>query len=252
MLRLVRDWVPYEPTPKSSVHAVDTATGIFLAYQDSRPLNTLDKYGILVNSALLHTSLVVFLNVLLTSMIVARLFLHSWKFGNAIGTSAMTGGLYNAIIAMLVESCALYTIAFLVYIGLRATNSPVSNVFLPVLIQIQVRARLGCLWRFPIPKSCYLTTVSDRPLPRSLSPYELQTRENRRLVLPLGTPLRFAFGVVETRQVMTRPFPTGVPRVRELPQLGLGSQVAIIKLHQYLAAVGFVVAHCFHFLYSSF
>ena len=229
MLRLVRGWVPHEPTPRLSVYIVDAATGIFLAYQNSRPLNTLEKYGITANSGILYTSLAVFLNVLLTSMIVVRLFLHSWKFRNAIGTSAMTGGLYNTIVAMLVESCALYTIVFLVFIGLRAADNPVSNTFLPLLIQVQVRGDLACLWGLPTLKSCYLTTVLDRPSLLSSSPCELQTREHQRLMLPLGTPVRFALGTMETRQVKPRPFSMGVPRVREMPQLGLGSQVAITK-----------------------
>ena len=218
------------PTPRFSAYVVDTATGILLAYQDSRPLNTLEKYDITINSVILYGSLAVSLNVLLTSMIVVRLSLHSWKLRNAVGPSAMTGRLYNAIIAMLVESCALLTIVSLVYLGLRAADNPVSNLFLPFLTQIQVRARLACLWRFPILKSSRLITVPDRPLLRSLSLCELQTREHQRLILPLRTPVRFALGTMETRQVKTRPFSMDIPRVREIPQLGLGLQVAIIKV----------------------
>ena len=72
-------------------------------------------------------------------MVVARLFLHNRKVRSALGTQTASSGLYNVIIVMLVESCALYTVTFLLYVGLRAANDTAMNVFFSILLQVQVR-----------------------------------------------------------------------------------------------------------------
>lgn len=41
---------------------------------------------------------------------------------------------------MLVESCALFAVSSLLVIGLLVAGNPAVNVFLPILVEIQVRA----------------------------------------------------------------------------------------------------------------
>lgn len=80
------------------------------------------------------------LNVLLTLMIVIRLVLHSRDIRAILGAPlGGTSGLYKAIIAMLVESCALFAVSSLLVIGLSVTGHYASNAFLPILDETQVR-----------------------------------------------------------------------------------------------------------------
>jgi hypothetical protein len=80
------------------------------------------------------------LNVLLTLMIIVRLALHSRNIRNAIGASSGPGGLYTAIITMLVESSALNAIGYLLYIITDAVGSNLSYLFSPLIGHIQVRS----------------------------------------------------------------------------------------------------------------
>jgi len=80
------------------------------------------------------------LNVLLTLMIVIRLILHNRKFRNVTGGLAGTNGLYKAVVSMLVESCALYAVTFLLFIVPWASDDPVVNIFFPILAETQVIA----------------------------------------------------------------------------------------------------------------
>ena len=79
------------------------------------------------------------LNVLLTLMIIVRIMLHRRNIINAMGTSAGVSGLYTTVITMLVESCAPYTIAYLLYLVPMATGSDITFVFTLVLGSLQVR-----------------------------------------------------------------------------------------------------------------
>jgi len=80
------------------------------------------------------------LNVLLTLMIITRLVLHRKNIRDAMGTTAGVGGLYKAVITILVESAALYAVTFLMYVGPWATKSSLQYIFLQILAQTQVIA----------------------------------------------------------------------------------------------------------------
>ena len=83
-------------------------------------------------------------------MIVVRLILRARNTRAALGIGGI-GGLCKAIATMLVESCALYAVSSLLYIGSLAANSTVSNFFSFILPQTQASA-------FPSPQSlCGLT-----------------------------------------------------------------------------------------------
>ena len=50
------------------------------------------------------------------------------------------GGLYKTIITMFAESCGLYALNSLLYIGLLSAGKSIANPFPPILGQTQVRA----------------------------------------------------------------------------------------------------------------
>ena len=92
---------------------------------------------------LIYLEVSVSLNVLLTSMIVLRLALHDRSVRAAMGTPGRIGGLYKAIVTMLIESCALYAVASLLVIGpANARDISTAAIFLPILAQTQVRTFL--------------------------------------------------------------------------------------------------------------
>lgn len=90
-------------------------------------------------SLIAYISVAVFLNTLLTLMIVIRLVLHGRNIRTNTGSKAGIGGLYGAVAAMFIESSALYAVNSLLLIGLWAAESGATNIFLPVLGEIQVR-----------------------------------------------------------------------------------------------------------------
>ena len=80
------------------------------------------------------------LNLLLTLMIVARLILHRRNIQSAFGVSAKTtSGFYMAVVTILIESCALYAISFILFIVPWSRGSFVANIFFPVVAETQVR-----------------------------------------------------------------------------------------------------------------
>ena len=90
-------------------------------------------------SAIPYYSITLSLNVILTLMIVVRLVLHTRNTRAALGITGI-GGLCNAVITMLIESCALYAAGLLPVIGSWAARNPITNFFLLVSPQTQVRA----------------------------------------------------------------------------------------------------------------
>ena len=112
------------------------AMGIVLNYQSADPsLETSPWAGIPYYTISLS------LNVILTLMIITRLILQARDTRTALGITGI-GGLCKAVVTMLVESCALYAVSSLLVIGPWGANNPITNVFLPILNQTQVRASL--------------------------------------------------------------------------------------------------------------
>ena len=144
--------------------------GITALYQISQPVHALSDYIALTVFGISYYSIVLFLNILLTFMVVARLFLHSRSMGGIMGAPTGSGGPYNAIIVMLVESCALYSVTFLLFIGLWAAESAVANVFQSILMEIQVRGVFTSSKHTTILKHSLLTVVASRSLLHSSSP----------------------------------------------------------------------------------
>ena len=85
-------------------------------------------------------SISVGLNLLLTLMIVARLAVHSKNIRKAMGGSDGAGRLYQTIITVLVESCALYSACLTVYIGLYGSGNTAQLLVFPIVSVVQVSA----------------------------------------------------------------------------------------------------------------
>ena len=100
----------------------------------------------------------VVLNVFLTLMIVIRLVLHKRNTRNAIGTEYKSDGLYNTVVTMLIESCAISTVTYVLYIAVLIPGNSAQVMFYPLLIMAQVRAVFLYYSRFTaIFGLCYLT-----------------------------------------------------------------------------------------------
>ncbi|KAG7097817.1 hypothetical protein E1B28_005135 [Marasmius oreades] len=111
------------------------STGVLTLYKSSRPGSNLWA-GIAVNFALPYFVLSVALNIMLTLIISFRLLWHSHKYN----LSASSNGVYKRIVSMLVESCALYSLFSILFIGTYAAGNYESDLFLPILSQVQIIA----------------------------------------------------------------------------------------------------------------
>ena len=130
---------PPQADSDTLTRATDSAMGIANVYQLSGPL-----FGTITgtNIATSYYSICLSLNVLLTLMIVVRLAVHIRNVRKATGSS---GGLHTttaAVVAMLIESYALYAITLITYIVPLAIQSPVVSIFNGVLGAVQVCAIL--------------------------------------------------------------------------------------------------------------
>jgi hypothetical protein len=121
-----------------SVNNNDTALGILYTYVNSQPSSGVWD-SVAVNIGLAYFSISPALNILLTLMITIRLALHSRNIRNAMGGPHSTGGLYSAVVTMLVESCALYATNSVLYIGPWGAGSHIADIFFPILSETQVR-----------------------------------------------------------------------------------------------------------------
>lgn len=111
--------------------------GIITLYIASQPNSNLWK-GIAVNFGLPYFTISVGLNILLTLMISARLILHSRNIRGAMGSTSGVSSLYKAIVTMLIESSALYAITSILFIAPYAAKNYASDIFLPILAEVQV------------------------------------------------------------------------------------------------------------------
>lgn len=116
------------------------STGIALLYYQATEPETSVWSSVAIAFNFPYYAIALSLNVLLTTMIVIRLILHRRKLIDAMGARAGTGGVFKAIITMLVESCALYAASSLLFLGPWGGGSAASNIFFPILGETQVIA----------------------------------------------------------------------------------------------------------------
>jgi hypothetical protein len=99
----------------------------------------------LANWLVIYRTISLSLGIILTSLITGRLiFLH--RLPGSLCRSPRSP--FLGIAAMLVESAALETVSTLIYIITVGIASPLQNVFLPVLGQVQVSMPIIRLPRF--------------------------------------------------------------------------------------------------------
>ena len=133
LTRLVRIYVLPELAMTLRANIGSVVMGTISVYQAVMPAG-------ITWSALPCYSISLSLNVLLTLVIIIRLNVHARNTRVALGVTGI-GGLYKAVITMLVESCAILAVSPLLVIGSRGAGiSPIVNLFMPILYQTQVRA----------------------------------------------------------------------------------------------------------------
>ena len=123
-----------------TVNVTDTVMGTMLTYKTSQPDSNIRNPASIFKFGVPYFSISVSLNILLTLIIVIRLILHTRNIQSAIGATAGGSRSYKAIVTMLVESCALYAVSSVLYIGPWSVRSFVSDIFFPILVETQVRA----------------------------------------------------------------------------------------------------------------
>ena len=135
----------YVPKPSTSPRKLrltaDAAMGILFIYQTSQPDNSIWS-SVAISFGIPYFSISLSLNMILTLLIVTRLVLHNRNVRTAMGVPPGFGGLYKAIVTMLVESSALYAVSSLLFVAPWGAGSHVADIFLPILAETQVGAFL--------------------------------------------------------------------------------------------------------------
>ena len=127
---------PHKQAGAFRTNIINTVTGIM--FQVAEPVSDATSNTDFPTFGLPYISVSISLNILLTFMIAIRLILHTRKVRIAMGITGI-GGLSKAIITMLIESCALYTMSSLLVVGPWVAGYHDRIVFVPVLSQAQVR-----------------------------------------------------------------------------------------------------------------
>jgi len=84
-----------------------------------------------------YWSLSIALNIILTSLIVSKILWMRRSVSQSLGSQHSKQ--YTSIVAMLIESAAMYSIAGLVYIICYGINSSAQQIFITILGEAQVR-----------------------------------------------------------------------------------------------------------------
>ena len=121
-----------------STNVPDPAIGITFIYEISQEHTLVRPFGAYL-FVIPTFSISIALNVLLTLLIVGRTALLNNNIRDVMKAPVKVGRLYNAIVTSLVESCALYSVACILYIISWTAGDPFSGVSFPILVQIQVR-----------------------------------------------------------------------------------------------------------------
>lgn len=144
-------------------------------------------------------------NIILTLMIVVRLAMHDRSFRKITETRATAGRLYKAVITILIESCALHAVSFLLCVIPWSTGSSVTTLFYTSFTGMQVCTAFSFSRHAAILAHFYLI-ATNRSLPRSSSSFEWPTGPHRRAaaLLSSGEPAQFISGVEGCLQAVTK------------------------------------------------
>jgi len=139
------------------------STGIWFIHETARPGGTWTLLPSKIGTP--YFSITAGLNVILTLLILSRLFLHGRNVRSAMGGQAKISSFFKAALAMIIESSALYAINSLLFVIPRGGGSYVANIFLPILAQTQVIASFLIILR--IAEQTALTNdiiISGKPI----------------------------------------------------------------------------------------
>ena len=125
-----------------SANLDNIVVGIKFLYQCSQSVGILGFHAPVINYEIPFYSISFTLNILLTLMIVARLFLLHRNIRNATNAPIRVNGLYRFIVTSLIGSCAIYTATLVLSIGSWAACSPILGVVCTIIPLIQVWAPL--------------------------------------------------------------------------------------------------------------
>jgi len=128
------------------VYLGDISMGVMTLFQASRPGASLWT-KVTTNFGIPYFSLSVTLNVLITLLITGRLLLYRHQVRRTLGAANASTVPYVSIVAMITESSMLYAVFSLLFIGPYASESHVSDIFLPILSQIQIISPMLIIFR---------------------------------------------------------------------------------------------------------
>jgi hypothetical protein len=117
-----------------------------LALRELAIPGTIQDTNELVNWLIVYRTLSLSLCVILTSFITGRLIIIHRRRGSGL---VMPTSRYIIVVRKLVESASLETVSTLVYVITVGLGSPLQNVFLPILGQVQVStSAVGTLFSY--------------------------------------------------------------------------------------------------------
>lgn len=91
----------------------------------------------IVNLTLSYYVLSLSLNVIVTFLIAGRLLMYRYRMRTVMGIQHTST--YANVVAILVESAALYSVFAILFIVPFGLGHPIGNLFLQVVSQVQVR-----------------------------------------------------------------------------------------------------------------
>lgn len=125
-----------------------------------------------INYTLIYAALSLSLNLAITLAVVARLLLYRHRIVRALGRGF--GTQYTSVVAMLVESAALYAVFSLLFLIPFGLQNQLANIMLQALGEIQVCELL---------KSVFLSYTDELTLPaRFCAPYYIPCCTRKSLV----------------------------------------------------------------------
>jgi hypothetical protein len=77
------------------------------------------------------------LNIILTLSIATKIWIARFRIQKLLGVNSSASGQYVSVASMLVESAALYAVWSIVFLICYVRNTPLQNILLPPLGQIQ-------------------------------------------------------------------------------------------------------------------
>ncbi|KAJ7065984.1 hypothetical protein B0H15DRAFT_758583, partial [Mycena belliarum] len=138
------------------------ALSIIVLFQASRP-NAHLWTSKTVDFGVPYYALSAALNVLLTAMITVRLLIYRRSLRKALGDEQADSVPYASIAGMLIESSALYAVVSILFLVPYGLKSDVSNIFIPILVEVQLLAPLLIILRVAKRRGWEKSTATANP-----------------------------------------------------------------------------------------